>query len=78
LTGIAVLSAIQALYPESFKWREPPYEYENEKRPIEILSGSGKIPAQIEAGISPAEIRSGWQSDVARFLRQREPYLLYG
>jgi uncharacterized protein YbbC (DUF1343 family) len=78
LTGIAVLSAIHALYPESFKWREPPYEYENEKRPIEILSGSGKIPAQIESGISPAEIRSGWQSDVARFLRQREPYLLYG
>jgi uncharacterized protein YbbC (DUF1343 family) len=78
LTGIAVLSVIQALYPESFEWREPPYEYENEKRPIEILSGSGKIPAQIESGISPAEIRSGWQSDVARFLRQREPYLLYG
>ena len=78
LTGIAVLSAIQALYPESFKWREPPYEYEDDKRPIEILSGSDKIPAQIESGISPAEIRSGWQSDVARFLRQREPYLLYG
>ena len=77
LTGIAVLSAIQALYPESFKWREPPYEYEDDKRPIEILSGSDKIPAQIESGISPAEIRSGWQSDVARFLRQREPYLLY-
>jgi uncharacterized protein YbbC (DUF1343 family) len=78
LTGIAVLTAIQALYPESFKWREPPYEYEDDKRPIEILSGSDRIPAQIESGISPAEIRSGWQSDVARFLRQREPYLLYG
>jgi uncharacterized protein YbbC (DUF1343 family) len=77
LTGIAILSAIQALYPESFKWREPPYEYEYDKRPIDMLSGSGKIPAQIESGVSPAEIRFGWQSDVARFLRQREPYLLY-
>jgi uncharacterized protein YbbC (DUF1343 family) len=78
LTGIAVLSAIQALYPESFKWREPPYEYEHDKRPIDMLAGSATIPAQIESGISPAEIRSGWQSHIARFLRQREPYLLYG
>jgi uncharacterized protein YbbC (DUF1343 family) len=78
LTGIAVLSAIRTLYPESFKWREPPYEYEYDKRPIEMLSGSGTIPAQIESGVSPGKVRSGWQTDVARFLRQREPYLLYG
>jgi uncharacterized protein YbbC (DUF1343 family) len=78
LTGIAVLSAIRALYPEWFKWRDPPYEYEYEKRPIDMLSGSSTIPAQIESGVSPGDLRSGWQTDVARFLRQREPYLLYG
>ena len=77
LTGIAVLAAIRTLYPESFQWREPPYEYESDKRPIDMLAGTAMIPAQIESGLPPAEIRAGWQADVARFLEQREPYLLY-
>jgi hypothetical protein len=27
------------LYPDQFKWKQPPYEYEREKLPIEILLG---------------------------------------
>jgi hypothetical protein len=27
------------LYPEQFAWKQPPYEYEREKLPIEILLG---------------------------------------
>jgi hypothetical protein len=27
------------LYPDSFAWKQPPYEYEREKLPIEILLG---------------------------------------
>ncbi len=77
LTGIMIISAVRALYPESFAWRDPPYEYEFEKLPIEILSGGQEIPSQIESGASPAEIRASWQDDVDRFLSQRAPYLLY-
>jgi uncharacterized protein YbbC (DUF1343 family) len=77
LTGIAVISAARALYPESFKWRNPPYEYEYEKLPIEILCGGKTIPELISRGASPHEIRQSWQFDVAAFMRQRAPYLLY-
>jgi uncharacterized protein YbbC (DUF1343 family) len=78
LTGIAVISAARALYPESFKWRNPPYEYEYEKPPIEILCGGKTIPDQISRGAAPIEIRQSWQADVAAFLSRRAPYLLYG
>jgi hypothetical protein len=27
------------LYPKQFAWKQPPYEYEREKLPIEILLG---------------------------------------
>ncbi len=27
------------MYPEQFQWKQPPYEYETEKLPIEILLG---------------------------------------
>lgn len=38
-TGIEILRCIRKLYPEPFAWKQPPYEYEHEKLPIEILLG---------------------------------------
>jgi uncharacterized protein YbbC (DUF1343 family) len=77
LTGIALISAAQALYPESFQWREPPYEYEFEKMPFEILCGERKITDMILRKASMGEIRQSWQADIEVFQRQRTPYLLY-
>jgi uncharacterized protein YbbC (DUF1343 family) len=77
LTGIAVLSVARELYPESFKWRDPPYEYEAEKMPIEILCGGRDILRMLQCGARPDQIRQSWQEDVKSFLRQRRPYLLY-
>ena len=77
LTGIAVLAIARALHPESFEWRKPPYEYENEKMPIQILCGGNHIPEMIQRGEPLTRIRESWQNDVDAFLRQRAPYLLY-
>ncbi len=76
-TGIAVLAAARELYPESFRWRNPPYEYELEKLPIEILCGGRGIPDCIWQGVPPDQIRESWQEDVDAFMRRRAPYLLY-
>jgi len=38
-TGTEIIRAIQSLYPDQFAWKQPPYEYETEKLPIEILLG---------------------------------------
>jgi hypothetical protein len=35
-----VVAAIRRLYPREFAWLPPPYEYEREKMPIDILFGS--------------------------------------
>lgn len=77
LTGVAILWAIRTLYPESFAWRQPPYEYESIKMPIDILWGGNSIRLQIEGGMSVDEIRGSWQSDVTKFQAVRERYLLY-
>ena len=77
LTGIALMSVARELAPESFEWRTPPYEYEYEKLPIEILCGNYDLPKQIWNRDSLNEIREGWQEDVSEFLRRRSPYLLY-
>jgi uncharacterized protein YbbC (DUF1343 family) len=77
LTGIAVISAARNLYPESFQWRNPPYEYEYEKLPIQILCGGKEIPEMIESGAPLDQIRQSWQDDVGKFLIRRKKYLLY-
>jgi uncharacterized protein YbbC (DUF1343 family) len=77
LTGIAAIATASALYPESFQWRNPPYEYENKRLPIQILSGGTEIPDMISRQIPIEQIRKSWKRDVDAFLRLRAKHLLY-
>jgi len=76
-TGVALMAAFRAADPERFKWRDPPYEYEAEKMPIDILAGSSALREQIEGGVGADEIARSWQPAVEAFLRVRERFLLY-
>jgi uncharacterized protein YbbC (DUF1343 family) len=38
-TGLELIRLIRDRYPDQFAWKEPPYEYEYKKLPIEILCG---------------------------------------
>jgi uncharacterized protein YbbC (DUF1343 family) len=77
LTGIGIIAVARNLYPESFKWRDPPYEYELKKMPIEILFGGTDIPKMLQCEADLDQIRQSWQKDVENFRQLREPYLLY-
>ena len=48
-TTLALLRAIQELWPVESRWRQPPYEYENELMPIDILTGGSAAREWIEA-----------------------------
>ena len=50
-SAVAVLAEIRAQDPATFAWRQPPYEYEHEKLPFDILAGSSDLRQQIEAGV---------------------------
>jgi uncharacterized protein YbbC (DUF1343 family) len=76
-TGVALLSAFRAADPSQFAWRPPPYEYEHEKLPIDILAGSSELREQIERGVSARAIAHSWQSAVATFGRARAQVLIY-
>jgi uncharacterized protein YbbC (DUF1343 family) len=77
LTGVALIQTFRRFDPGRFAWRQPPYEYEHEKLPIDILAGSDLLRGQIESGIPPAEIAASWNEDEEAFRRVRAPYLLY-
>ena len=47
-----------------FAWKQPPYEYETVKLPIDILAGGTRWREQVEAGIAPGAIVAGWRDDL--------------
>ena len=63
--------------PDRFAWRQPPYEYEHEKQPIDILAGSPSLREQVDAQVPLADIVASWRDDEAAFRKLREPFLLY-
>ena len=77
LTGAALIQMFRRLNPKGFAWRQPPYEYEHEKLPIDILAGSDRLRQQIESDVSPSEIAGSWRADEDAFRRLRQPFLLY-
>ena len=76
-TAVALLGAFRASDPSQFAWKNPPYEYEHDKLPIDVLAGSPALREQVEAGMSAADIARSWEAPVAEFRRIRERYLLY-
>jgi len=75
--GVSLLRECYGLAPKQFKWRDPPYEYEHDKMPIDILAGSPQLREQIEQQIPLADIAESWGPGVAAFEAMRKPYLLY-
>jgi uncharacterized protein YbbC (DUF1343 family) len=75
--GVALIEAFRASDPNQFRWKDPPYEYEYEKMPIDCLAGSSTLRDQIDAGVPAREIAQGWDEPVEAFLKIRERVLLY-
>jgi uncharacterized protein YbbC (DUF1343 family) len=77
LTYLLLLHHARRQDPGRFAWRDPPYEYELVKLPIDILCGTDRIRRAIEAGVSPRRLAGGWRKEAAAFRRRRAGYLLY-
>jgi uncharacterized protein YbbC (DUF1343 family) len=77
LAGVAVMAEFRRVAPDRFRWRQPPYEYEHERMPIDILAGSDRLRLAIEADVPVREIAAEWDGPVAAFEEMRREYLLY-
>jgi uncharacterized protein YbbC (DUF1343 family) len=76
-TGVAVLKAIHNTYPRDFAWKQPPYEYEETKLPIDILAGSDRLRKDIESWAELDAMETWWQEETKAFAKTRRRFLLY-
>jgi len=77
LTYLLLIHHARRQDPRRFAWRQPPYEYEAVKLPIDILCGSPRERRAIEAGVSPRRLAPAWRRELQAFRRRRARHLLY-
>jgi uncharacterized protein YbbC (DUF1343 family) len=76
-TSLALLQATILLYPEDFQYKQPPYEYEFERLPMDLILGDREVRNQLEAGRPICEIEESWQDALSAFDHTRKKYFLY-
>jgi len=77
-TSLALLRTLLELYGEAgFAYKQPPYEYEYHKLPMDMILGNTELRRGLEAGRSVAELELGWQDELAEFDRLRREFMLY-
>jgi uncharacterized protein YbbC (DUF1343 family) len=76
---VGILAAVASLWPREFAWLPPPYEYEREKMPIDILFGSPRLREAMSAAASAGDvtIKQLAALDEAAWWRRVQPHLLY-
>jgi uncharacterized protein YbbC (DUF1343 family) len=76
-TAVELIAEFRAQDPGRFAWREPPYEYEREKEPIDILFGSDRLRTTTDSGGDVAAFVGSWKPEEEAFRKTRDKYLLY-
>lgn len=74
---LGIISAVLREYPNDFRWSDPPYEYEEDKLPVDVILGNPQVRRDLEEGRSVLDLERSWQHDLDRFSRTRSRYLLY-
>ena len=76
-TGIAMTKFAHDMYPNEFRWKEPPYEYVYDKNPFDVISGTAKIREAFEKGTALETIVDETKAPLEEFKKLREAFLLY-
>jgi len=77
-TAAAILKSVRELYPKDFSWNRPPYEYEEELLPIDILAGTDRFRKDVDACRELDIMEGWWNKELSEFNRKiRKQYLIY-
>lgn len=75
--SLAVLAAILGAHGPDFSWKDPPYEYEYERLPIDLILGDLFFRKELENFVDLDSLQSSWEGELMQYLEWREPFLLY-
>jgi uncharacterized protein YbbC (DUF1343 family) len=75
--SLALFQAVIRLCPGEFVYKQPPYEYEYEKLPMDMILGDQTVREALEDGADILELEQSWQEELAAFDTRRRAVFLY-
>jgi uncharacterized protein YbbC (DUF1343 family) len=76
-TAVELIAEFRRQDPARFAWREPPYEYEQDKEPIDILYGTDQLRRTVDSSGDVSRLIESWAAEEEAFRKLRQQYLLY-
>jgi uncharacterized protein YbbC (DUF1343 family) len=75
--SLGLYRAVYLIHPDGFAYKPPPYEYEYERLPMDLILGDRRVRSQIETGAPLAEIVDSWQTDLEAWMQTCQSVRLY-
>jgi uncharacterized protein YbbC (DUF1343 family) len=76
-TTLHLLQAVILHHGDQFEWNPPPYEYEFERMPIDLIIGDGAIRKRLEELEPLDEIEASWQGELNQFKKIARKFHIY-
>jgi uncharacterized protein YbbC (DUF1343 family) len=76
-TSLALLQVTMHLHPDRFAYKSPPYEYEYERLPLDLILGDTEIRQAVAEGADLLSLEESWQPGLTEFSERRRKVLLY-
>jgi len=77
ITTLRLLQSVIFHHKDPFDWKPPPYEYEFQKLPIDLIIGDTQVRRQIEKLETIDEIAESWREDLEAFIKISREFHLY-
>jgi len=77
ITSLKLLQGILTHFPKLFEYKNPPYEYEFKRLPMDLILGGKEVRTRLENFDNLEEIENSWQEGIDEFRKIREPFTLY-
>ena len=76
-SSLILLQSIIRHHKKEFLFKEPPYEYEFKRLPMDLILGDKELRLKLESDLSITEIEADWQMELQAFDKNRAKYFLY-
>ncbi|MFP4476924.1 MAG: exo-beta-N-acetylmuramidase NamZ domain-containing protein [Desulfatibacillaceae bacterium] len=77
MASLRLLQAVMNNHPGGFAYSLPPYEYEYERRPIDLIIGNQDVRKGLEAKKDPLDLEEAWMPGLHRFVELSDSCRLY-
>ncbi len=77
LASLILMQEIARAHPDAFAFKSPPYEYEYERMPMDLILGSRTLRENIAAMKKPEFLEHEWQNPLKEFKETAREFYLY-